>query len=274
MVNFSVLMSVYLKEDPEYLTEAIDSVLNQTLVPKEIVIVKDGPLTCELDAVIKSFVTDNPELFQIITLTENKGLGEALRIGVEHCKYEIIGRMDSDDICHCERFEKQISYLMNNPDIDVIGSWIQEFDEKPNQPTFIRKVPKSASEIMGYSKKRNPLNHMTVVFRKASILSAGSYQTFLWNEDYFLWVRLINQGYKLENMDEVLVYARAGETMFQRRGGMSYILNELKLQREFYNMKFISTSEFLFNIIARTLVRLFPNALRGFIYKRFLRQLG
>ncbi|MBN3554145.1 glycosyltransferase [Fictibacillus nanhaiensis] len=273
-MNYSVLMSVYAREKPKYLQEAIESVLHQTLAPSEFIIIKDGPLTKELNRVLESYTASYPELVKVISLRENMGLGEALRIGVKHCKYEVIGRMDSDDICHQDRFKKQISYLMEHPDVDVIGSWIQEFDENGDQSTYIRKVPSSADRIKIYSKKRNPLNHMTVVFRKQSILRVGSYQSFLWNEDYYLWVRLLNRGFKLENLEEVLVFARAGETMFQRRGGIKYVLNEVKLQREFYNMKFISNSEFITNVVTRTLVRVVPNALRSFIYRKFLRTAG
>lgn len=270
-MDFSVLMSVYHKENPDFLTAAINSVISQTLKPKEIVVVKDGLLTNELDRVIDGFIDSYSHLFKIISLEKNRGLGEALKIGVENCSYDLIARMDSDDISHPERFEKQIPFMNTNPEIDVLGSWILEFDEHSNSEQFIRKVPLHTNEILLYSKRRNPLNHMTVVFRKKAVLKAGNYQPLLWNEDYYLWVRIINQGSKIQNLEETLVYVRAGDELFKRRGGLKYIKNEFILQREFLKMKFITPIEFCSNMIKRTMVRVVPTYLRKLIYKRFLR---
>lgn len=270
-MDFSVLMSVYYKENPDFLTAAINSVISQTLKPKEIVVVKDGLLTNELDTVIYGFVDSYSDLFKIISLQKNSGLGEALQIGVENCSYDLIARMDSDDISHPERFEKQIPYMYTNSEIDVLGSWILEFDEHPNTEQYIRKVPLHTNEILLYSKRRNPLNHMTVVFRKKAVLKAGNYQPLLWNEDYYLWVRIINQGSKIQNLEETLVYVRAGDELFKRRGGLTYIKNEFILQREFLKMKFITPIEFCSNLIKRSMVRVVPTYLRKIIYRKFLR---
>nr|WP_263324348.1 glycosyltransferase [Neobacillus sp. Marseille-Q6967] len=271
-MDFSVLISVYHKENPDFLNASINSVITQTLKPKEIVIVKDGPLTKELDHVIADFTNSYPHLFKLIPLEKNRGLGTALQIGVENCSHDLIARMDSDDISHPKRFEKQIPYMYSNPEIDVLGSWILEFDDHSNrEEQYIRKVPLQTKDIVLYSKKRNPLNHMTVVFRKTTVLKAGNYQPLLWNEDYYLWGRIISQGSKIQNLEDILVYVRAGDELFRRRGGLNYIKNEFILQREFLKMNFISPMQFCFNMVRRAIVRVTPTFIRKIIYRKFLR---
>lgn len=271
-MEFSVLMSLYHKENPDFLQEALESLVTQTLRPTEIVIVKDGPLPSSLEIVLESYAERYPQLFRFLQLPKNMGLGLALQHGVNQCHYPLIARMDSDDVCNEQRFEKQVSYMYEHPQVDAVGSWIYEFQDFWQQSEYIREVPLIANEIKTYSKKRNPLNHMTVVFRKESVLQVGNYLPFLWNEDYYLWVRLLHHGYTIENIGEPLVFARANQDLFRRRGGFAYMLEEYKLQRELYNMRFINGKEFIQNMFIRGLVRVVPNALREFIYKSFLRQ--
>jgi glycosyltransferase involved in cell wall biosynthesis len=268
-MNFSVLMSVYFKENPEFLEKALQSTIDQTLVPNEIVIMLDGKLTDELYDVLEKFKTKYPGLINTIQLEENVGLGKALEIGITECKYDLIARMDSDDICLPERFEKQINFMINNQ--KVLGSWIAEFEEDPEIIDSIRKVPTSYEEVLKYAKTRSPLNHMTVVYWKDCVIEAGNYQTLLLNEDYYLWGRMLKKNFKMMNLPEVLVLARAGSSMFKRRGGYRYLQSELELQRSFLTMDFISKKMFMANILSRGFVRLLPNSIRGFIYKKVLR---
>lgn len=271
-MNFSVLMSVYFKEKPEFLKESIESLLQQTLKPTEIVIVQDGELTSELYELLDGYKHSFPGLFKFVPLKQNVGLGKALNIGIKECSYDLIARMDSDDICHPERFEKQIKFMEDHLDVKVLGSWIGEFEEDPNKIESIRKVPSSYEEVKQYAKTRCPLNHMTVVYWKDAVLKSGSYQTLMWNEDYYLWGRMLNSNIKIMNMPEILVFARAGADMFNRRGGLKYFKNELKLQKEFLNMNFIDKKIFLRNVMIRGTVRLLPNDVRGLIYKKLLRR--
>jgi glycosyltransferase involved in cell wall biosynthesis len=264
-------MSVYIKEKPSYLIEAINSVLNQTLVPDEIVIVEDGEVTVELRQILDDFCNQYSNLFKLVKLEKNMGLGKALEIGVNECKYDIIARMDTDDICVPNRFEKQILFLKENKNIDIVGSWIGEFDKDVNELTSIRKVPSGHHEIVNYAKNRNPLNHMTVTFKKESVLKAGNYQPFLMNEDYFLWVRMIQKNYNFANIPEILVFARTGTEMFNRRGGIQYLIKEFELQKIFLNMCFINRRQYIRNIILRGFVRILPNSFRGLLYLKFLR---
>lgn len=270
-MNFSVLMSVYFKEKPEYLKESIESLLRQTLKPNEIVIVFDGKLTDELYVLLNEYKKAFPNLFKYVQLEQNMGLGKALEIGITKCSYDLIARMDSDDICHPERFEKQVNFLIKNPDIQVLGSWIGEFEEDPEKIESVRKVPSAYEEVKEYAKTRCPLNHMTVVYWKDAVLKAGSYQTLMWNEDYYLWGRMLNNNIKIMNIPEILVYARAGAEMFNRRGGLKYFKKEVELQKEFLKMDFIDNKTFIKNIVTRGVVRVLPNSLRGFIYKKLLR---
>lgn len=272
MIPFSVLMSIYRKEQPEYFIAALNSIIDQTVKPNEIVIIKDGKLTSILDQIIDTYSLLHPGLFKIITLNENQGLGSALQIGIKQCSHDIIARMDTDDISCKERFEKQIIiFEESKKEIDIVGAYIDEFEEDVTKILSTRKVPISNDEIYNGAKKRNPFNHMTVMFRKQTVLNAGNYQPFLWNEDYFLWVRMILNQAKMSNIPQSLVYVRTGKLMFERRGGIRYALSEIKLQIQFLRMGFISIFNAVLNIFVRTVVRLLPNKIRRYIYISFLR---
>lgn len=270
-MKFSVLMSVYYKESPEFLKTAIESVINQTVMPSEIVCVKDGKLTDELESVLEKFDNDHKGLFKFLSFDVNQGLGKALKQGVEACSYEIIARMDTDDIATCNRFEKELSVMMEK-NLDMVGSNILEFDGDINNVISERLVPMTFENIKQYAKKRNPFNHMTVMYKKQAVLKAGNYKDFLWFEDYNLWVRMIISGAKMYNIQEGLVYARTGANMFERRGGILYIKREYKMQKDMLEMKFISFTRFSINMTTRSLVRIMPNSFRKFIYMGILRK--
>jgi len=272
MLQFSVLMSVYKNEKPDYLREALESVVQQTVMPNEIVIVKDGLLTEELDAVINEYSEKYPALFKIVSFEKNRGLGLALKNGVLACSYEHIARMDTDDICKPNRFEKQINYLKENPCTALLGAWIKEFSDDKNKPDTITKLPCGNQEIVEFAETRNPFRHMTVIFKKQVVLDSGNYRDFLWFEDYDLWVRIIQKGYEVANLPEFLVDVRAGNDMFARRGGWKYLKQDLKFQRFLFNSRFINAFRFMRNVIVRSVVRLMPNCVRVCIYKNLLRR--
>lgn len=262
-MKFSVLMSVYYKEKPEFFKMALESIASQTLRADEVVIVKDGQLTPELDGVIDEFSSRLPT--KAVALEKNGGLGNALRIGVEACSYDIIARMDTDDICRPDRFEKQIGFLKEHPEIDVVGSWISEFEGEPENIYARRVLPCEPDAILKFAKTRSPINHMTVVYKKKSVLAAGNYRTDF-PEDYSLWVRMLLNGERFANISENLVNVRAGREMVGRRGGIKYARNEFMLQKEFYNKGFLSFYEFLRNLAIRIPVRLMPCFLRKAVY--------
>lgn len=265
--KYSVLMSLYKKEKPEYLRLAIDSMINQTVPPDEIVIVEDGPLTDELYAVLDEY----PMLHRVKNET-NLGLGLALNVGLKKCKNELVARMDTDDCSKPERCEKQLEFLNSNPDISVVGGQIEEFIELPDHIVAKRIVPLKDIELKEFNKKRCPFNHVTVMFKKKDIIEAGSYQDWFWNEDYYLWIRLALAGKKFANLPDVLVLVRTGEDMYQRRGGIKYFQSEAKLQKFMLDNNIINKPRYLINISERLVLQvLMPNKLRGWIFRTFAR---
>ncbi len=270
-IPFSVLISVYKKEKAEYLKQALQSIINQTLKPTEILIVKDGLLTKELDECIEDLQKQHPKLFKILAFKENRGLGLALRDGVQACKYEYIARMDSDDISKLDRFEKQFNYLQKHPETALLGTWITEFSKDENNPDTVTKLPCIHQEIIKFAKRRNPFRHVTVVLKKSAVIQSGNYRDFLWFEDYDLFVRILQKGYIAANIPECLVNVRADKDMFARRGGWQYLKQDYKFQKQILKTKYIGKTDFLINIIIRSIVRLIPNKLRSYLYKIFLR---
>ena len=264
-------MSLYIKENPQNLKESLDSVLNNTLVPDEIVIVKDGKLTEELDNILNDYAKNNP-IIKLCGYEENKGLGEALRFGVEQCSYDIIARMDTDDVCANMRFEKQIKYLQEHPECDIVGCNVLEFIGEINNGVGQRNMPETHEEILKFSKKRNPLVHPTMTMKKDLILKAGKYRHYHLVEDYDLLVRMIMLGAKCYNLQENLVFVRVGVDFYNRRGGWKYCKSIAKFERELFKRKYISFFRFLCNVCIRSAVYLAPSWLRGWIYKKKLRR--
>lgn len=271
-VDVSILMSVYNKEKPEFFRESLKSILNQTALVKEIVLILDGPITPELQEVIVDFKSEHLELLKVVPLDNNVGLGKALAIGVEVCKYDLIARMDTDDIMLPTRIERQFSEFVNDPELTIIGSNIDEFYDSPKSIVGRRIVPETNKEIRNFSKKRNPFNHMTVMFKKKAVLDVGNYQPMMGFEDYYLWVRLLKAGYIGKNIQESLVCARTGENMYARRGGKKYFVNGLKGRRAIYHAGLGSVSDYLISCSAHIIVSLLPNKIRGKIYERKLRK--
>lgn len=269
--KFSVLLSLYKNEKPEYLRQSLESILNQTVLPDEIVLVKDGLLSDDLENVLCEY-DHKSNLFRFVQFRENRGLGLALRDGVIACQNELIARMDTDDICNPERFEKQVEFFERYPNITLLGSWITEFSHDANNPDTITKLPCLHEEIVSYAKKRNPFRHMTVMFKKSAVLTSGNYRDFLWFEDYDLWVRLLQNGYRTANIPEVLVNVRADDDMFSRRGGNAYLKQEIKFMIFLNRISFLSKIEMFNNILIRTIIRLCPNSLRKIFYISFLRK--
>lgn len=270
-MKFSVLLSVYRKECPFFLQQSLDSILCQTLLPNEIVLVKDGPLTDELERVIACYVIKHPVL-KVISLSVNQGLGKALNEGLKHCSFDLIARMDTDDIAKPNRFEKQVAVFEKNSTIDVVGAWVDEFEDDYKNVVSIRKLPEQHNEIYRFARMRNPINHPVVMFRKSAVLAVGGYQHFPLLEDYYLWVRMLNAKAKFYNIQESLLYFRFSTVMLKRRGGWKYAVNELKFHYKMWKMHFVSFSGFLKNISTHFVIRILPNSLRLAFYRIFLRK--
>lgn len=263
MMSFSVLMSVYYKEKPEYLQQALKSIWDtQTLKPDEIVIVKDGPLTEELDSIISTFKQSAP--VKIIQLEKNVGLGIALSIGIKECKNEYIARMDSDDICKPDRFEKQIKYL--NEGYDVVSCWSDFFEGDINNIIATKKRPEYHKDIVKLSKRRSPVCHAATMYKKTAVLKAGNYIHFPFYEDYHLWIRMIMAGCRFYNIQESLLLVRSSYEQIGRRGGYSYLKTEIQAHYDFHKLGFLNIFELIRNISFRIIIRLNPIQVRKYLY--------
>lgn len=263
--RFSVLISVYYKEIPRYLDRALQSITDdQVLKPNEIVLVKDGPLTKELDEVIEKYEKKYPNLFKIVVLEKNYGLGKALNIGLENCTYELVARMDGDDISKPERFKKQIDIFKENPNLDILGSWIDEFIEIDGEMKIrsIRKVPEKSDEIFQKLKSICAFNHPTVMYRKSKVIKVGSYLQKFALEDYYLWIRLAINSADMYNIQESLLNFRITEGTSKRRGGIKLLKSDIRFQRKIYQLRFINKKQFLENLIIYFIYRILPNHLR------------
>ena len=270
MAELSVLMSIYIKEKPEYVEECFQSLLRQTVQADEWVVVEDGPLSEEMYNLLDRYQKEYPGLIKRIPLRENQGLGLALRAGVPECKNELIARMDTDDICREDRFEKQLLMFSNNPSLDICGSNIDEFENTPDKIVAKRTVPTKHDEIVKYQKKRDAFNHMSVMYKKKVVLDAGNYQSCPLMEDTYLWARMIVNGAQCANIDESLVNVRIGNDMFERRGGWNYFKKYCYGRKQLLSIGFISNIEYIETIIIQFVVSILPKRIRGVVFKRFL----
>ena len=273
--SYSALMSVYQKEHPEYLYAALKSMAGQSMKPLEIVLVCDGPLTEELDAVLEK--TEFQDVLKVIRLAENVGLGAALSKGLPECTCEWVARMDSDDIAASDRCEKQMAYLQAHPEVDVLSGTIEEFQENVGTEREARDfvlstktVPRTQEEVSSYIKMRNPGNHPCVMFRKSKVLAAGGYQPCPLFEDYDLWVRMYQNGCRFANLPDTLLYMRVND-MHRRRGGISYLKPIFHFWTGMYRRQMLSFPQYIFVLLSRVLVSLLPNGMRKMIYDKKLR---
>lgn len=272
-VPFSVAISVYKSDNPVFFDRALNSITeNQTITPNEIVLVVDGPVSDSLNEVISKY-ENKYGIFKIIRLEKNGGLGNALKIAVENATFELIARMDSDDVSLPTRFEEQLRYFQVNPEIDIVGGNITEFIGEENNIIGQRLVPTSNEAIREYMKERCAMNHVSVMYKKAAVQNAGGYQDWFWNEDYYLWIRMWLNGAIFANTGSVLVNVRVGEEMYQRRGGSKYFESEKGLQDYMLNHGMITHLTYIKNITKRLIIqKLMPNKIRGWVFRTFARK--
>ena len=265
-------MSVYKKESASFFSSAVNSMLQQTCPPTQFVLVCDGPLTPELDKSIQDFLSEYPTLFRVIRLPVNQGLGLALREGLSACDCELVARMDSDDIALPLRMEHQLAARNATASLSAVGGQIAEFVRSPRSIQSYRTVPISSEEIRRGIAVRNPMNHMTVLFRKSDVLSVGGYQDMKGFEDYYLWARMLKAGYNLANLPEICVLARVSEIQ-ARRGGWNYFRQTIQLECALRACGLIGISSYYKNLLVRFCgAVLLPNVLRQHAYQMYLRQ--
>ena len=272
-MKFSILISIYSKESPIYLTAALNSIINQTLVPHEIVLVRDGPLTADLDQVIEDFYTTFRHLIKIVTLPVNCGLANALNRGIQECSHEIIARMDSDDICFPDRFEKQIDFFTKN-DVDILGGQLIEFGKDIDDVISHRVVPVDHPDIVSFMKYRSPFSHPSIMIKKSVYQALNGYDASIFPEDYDFFVRAYLKGFKFANLQDAVLWFRMGDDRskaIKRRWGVHYAKNEFRLYIKFYNSGFYNTITFLKVVLLKIPIRLVPFPIYKFIYFKLLR---
>lgn len=265
----SVLMSLYIKEQPEFLKASLASISHQSLPPDEVVVVLDGPITPALQQVLDEYKGVIPGL-TLLPQKQNQGLGVALAIGVKACHNSLIARMDTDDIMASNRLERQAYQFQVQPSLGICSSNIVEFDGQIDHVVGHRELPESNQAIRQFSRRRNPFNHMAVMFRRDAVLAAGNYQPLNGFEDYYLWARMLKRGTTAYNIQESLVYARTGANMYARRGGTAYLLAGVKGRYHVYRAGLGTLPDFLLVVTIHIIVSLMPNRLRGWLYRKKL----
>lgn len=266
--EFSVLLSVYKNEQAEFLSSALSSIWHdQSLKPDQIVLVKDGVLTPELEAVLSSWQTELGEVLTLVPLPHNVGLAVALNSGLQYCKHDLVARMDTDDIASSERFDLQLTFMQSNPDIAISSGFIEEWNSDMSKKLSCRILPLEHEAIVKFAKLRSPISHAACIFRKSVISSLGGY-TNIYPEDHLLWVRAIQAGFKLANIPKVLLHMRTGENFVTRRG-YKFLKGELSSYYIMYKSGFLSLSHFFRVSFLRSLVRLSPNFIKLWLYKSF-----
>ena len=272
MRNYSVLMAVYHKEEPEYLRQAIESIQVQTVPTNDFVLVCDGPLNPELDAVIATKKQEMGNTLNVVRLAKNCGLGNALNEGIKHCKNELVARMDSDDIAYPNRCEKQINVFNTHPEVSICSGVVEEFTTDPAAVDTRRVPPETNAEIVEFAKKRNPFNHPCVMYKKSAVEAVGSYQDFYLLEDYYLWLRMLMAGYQGYNIQEPLLHMRAGSDMYLRRAGWKYAKTQARLFKFMKQQGFIEEGQYIKSCVIRSGSSLAPNWLRKFMFEKVLRK--
>ena len=267
---FSILISIHHATAPDDLDCCLKSLVNQQLRGQQIVLVRDGPIQPAVEKCIEKYTTDLP--FEHLYYAENRGLGPALRDGLGACAHEIVARVDSDDRSLPERFALQTAFLEEHHTVSVVGSWMTEHYQQGGLPsTYVRETPIDPTTVAHYARRRNPLNHPTVMFRKSHVLASGGYQPCLMFEDYFLWARMLAKGYRLANMPRVLVETQIDPTYFTRRGGVGYLRHEIVLLAKLRELGFFSQVDAAIFILTRLPIRIMPVNFREYLYRSLLR---
>jgi len=264
-------MTLYRTENPEYLDHCLSSIHSQSLFPNEIILVQEGELTEKLKDTLSIWQAKFKDLLKIISVSDGTGFPGSLNEGLKNCRYEYIARMDTDDECVNDRFEKQIFFFKNNSNVDLVGSNIDEYDNNLINFLHKRNVPERHEDILKYAKFRCPFNHMTVMYKRKKVLNLDGYPSLQRNEDYALWTMFLQAGYNTANIQDSLVKARTGSNFIKRRSGLKYLKGEIDSMIFIYQNGFYNFGVFLINLVIRITIRLSPRILVKYIYRNFLR---
>lgn len=271
-MEYSVLMTVYKKDNPEYFRMALLSMLKQTKRPDEIVLVKDGPVPDEIQNVIDVLDKKYPDIIKQVQLPNNLGLGLALNEGIKICRNELIARMDSDDISMPSRCEKQVAAFEANTSLDIVGCPVIEFFGEPNNEVGKRIVPLNNKEIHEYARKRDPFNHPTVMYRKSKVETVGCYSDLRKNQDTDLWIKMLSSGAVGMNIDEYLLRFRFDDNTYKKRKNWLNTKLLIGIRWRAFRLGFCSIIDFLEVAIMQMAIYVMPVGFQKFVYKKLLRR--
>jgi glycosyltransferase involved in cell wall biosynthesis len=266
---FTVVMSVYDADSPMLFQRAVDSVLNQTVKPTEIIIVADGPVGDEIHEILKKLSVN--DIIKVLKMDKNRGLAFARNLAIRESSNELIAVMDSDDVCVQDRFEFQIQEFFDE-NTDVIGGWIEEFNVYPGDQDLIRKTPIDYESIYRIGKWRNPINHVTLMFKKSSYEKVGGYSELLANEDWEMIARMLANGLVVRNIPKVLVHVRGGGDMVKRRRSSRQYWGEMRAFKLMYKCNYLGLTHFITSVSLRTLIRILPLSFTAYLYSNILRK--
>lgn len=272
MQQYSVLMSVYCKEEPAHFRESMRSMLEQTVQPTDFTVVCDGPLGVQLDSVLEEMLAAYPEIVHPVRLEKNMGIGYATNIGLKMCKCELVAKMDADDISTPDRCERQLACFAADPELAICGGYIAEFEENPQYPIAVRTVPLTQKEIWEKGRRRMPFNNPSIMYRRSAVLAVGGYSDMHRNEDYDLVSRLLSCGYRGRNIPEVLVYMRSDLDAYRRRGSVATLKGCISSRWRSYRRGYARLWDFCYCLFGQLFLVLCPSRLRRWVYKKFLRK--
>lgn len=271
-MKYSVLSSVYEKEKPEYLRESIESIFNQTIQTDDFILVKDGPLNEKLEEVIQSFKKLHPNDMSVIEIKDNVGLAMALNIGLKACKNELVARMDTDDISIHNRFELQLAEFQKNSNLDIVGTYMDEFIDNPNEISAVKEVPLDQNSIYQYGKRRNPFNHPTVMYKKSIVTSLGGYNLVKRGEDIDLFIRMILDGANCKNIGLSLVKYRTNDDMLVRRKSWSTTKAYVGVIYRSWRKGYASLIDLMIASSVQVIISILPLKIERWVFKKFLRK--
>lgn len=270
--DYSVLISIYAGDKPDQVRVALESMLNQTHRPTQIVAVWDGPVAQQIRPLLKDLAYASGLQFTVVSYPHNRGLGFALARGLEHCHFDLVARMDADDLSHPDRVEKQLRFLLAE-DLDLVGCQVNEFMDSLDQVLARTHYPLSHADIVAFSKRRTPFRHPTILFKKHRALAAGNYRgKFLFFEDWDLFNRMLSVGARCGNMPDCLLDARVDPDFYGRRGGLTYARHIWRFKFAQLKSGYFTWRDFLSSATPHLAVCLLPNRIRAAIYQRFLRK--
>lgn len=271
MENYSVLMSVYKNDNPDYLMQSIESMIMQTVVSNDIVIVKDGPIPSALQSVLDSFQNKYSQIKQL-QLENNVGLGLALNAGLVACENELVARMDADDISLPERCEMQLKMFENDPTLDIVGCPVLEFVDSPDNVVGKRDVPLDNEAINKYNKRRDPFNHPTVMYRKSKVEKYGPYGNYRKNQDTDLWIKLLSNGCRAANCSEYLLLFRFDEGTYRKRKSWKNTQTLIEIRKKAWKTGYCTFIDFFIVACAQLFIFILPEQFQKFIYTKVLRK--